>query len=361
MPNSLKRTLLFMVLVSPITYAQSENPWIEIGYQGADRNRVLWWSMARAGITEAQFNLGLAYSRGERGYRQNHKKAFHWLTRAAEQGYPPAENNLGVYHILGRGIPVDQSQAHFWFQRAFAHDSVSIGYMNLQRIRRLISGIDRWSPTSTHIPPAPARIRSTPEPDGAKQVNSIPRRPLPSVATTPMVTENKKRGGDVIVEKSATEKHSASRINIAEPMMMDTYELNPCTFVPEHFTLQLLGAHSRKNVVQYVRNGSWDRTIGYVSIQRESRDWFVVIFGDYADKVAAAQAKQQLMKKSKKLNSWVRSFSSLTPGHSCQSHLSTVDQSNFEQPITHTFRRRVVKTYDDKARLHAKTFPSGIL
>ena len=68
-----------------------------------------------------------------------------------------------------------------------------------------------------------------------------------------MVTENEKRGGEVIVEKSATGKHSASRINITDPMMKDTYELNPCAFVPEHFTLQLLGAHSRKNVVRYVR------------------------------------------------------------------------------------------------------------
>ena len=59
--------------------------------------------------------------------------------------------------------------------------------------------------------------------------------------------------------------------------MMDARELNPCSFVPEHFTLQLLGAHSRQNVVQYIRNGNWDQTIGYVSVQRESRDWFVVI------------------------------------------------------------------------------------
>lgn len=122
MPNSLKWTLLFIVLVSPITYAQSENPWVEIGYQGRDERPDLWASMARVGIVESQFNIGLAYSRGEHGYRQNHQKAFRWLTLAAEESLPPAENNLGVYHALGRGIPVDRSIARFWFKRAFKHD-----------------------------------------------------------------------------------------------------------------------------------------------------------------------------------------------------------------------------------------------
>jgi len=305
------------MLLGPNTYAQTENPWIEVGFQGDDRYRVLWNSMAKAGDIEAQFNLGLAYSRGERGYNQNHQKALHWLTVAAERNYPPAENNLGVYYALGRGVPVDISKAHFWFNRAFTHDPEGIGYANTERIQQHIAGVDRWSKPSPKIPPSTARFKPNLQSDKEKQVKPPPCPP-PRIAKTPTVSEKEKNKENLIVERKTKEKYPPAQTNTTDPTKLKSYELNPHTFVPEHFTLQLAGAHSRDKIVQYIQDGIWDQRVGYISTRRNSKDWFVVVYGDFADTATATRAKQQLMRQSKKSKIWIRSFASITPVQSRQ-------------------------------------------
>jgi TPR repeat protein len=42
----------------------------------------------------------------------------HWLSLAAEQGYAPAEYELGRTYLYGRGIPADYGKAIFWEEKA---------------------------------------------------------------------------------------------------------------------------------------------------------------------------------------------------------------------------------------------------
>ena len=49
----------------------------------------------------AQFCLGCMYKHG-RGVKPDFEKAIAWYTKAAEQGYAPAQNDLGVmYECIG--------------------------------------------------------------------------------------------------------------------------------------------------------------------------------------------------------------------------------------------------------------------
>jgi TPR repeat protein len=51
----------------------------------------------------AQFNLGRRYAVGE-GVVQDHAEAVKWYRKAAEQGYPAAQNDLGWMYQNGRGV-----------------------------------------------------------------------------------------------------------------------------------------------------------------------------------------------------------------------------------------------------------------
>jgi TPR repeat protein len=50
----------------------------------------------------------------------NYKIAAHWYRRAAEQGYPNAQNNLGVAFNDGRGVAQSYDEAVKWLRLAAA-------------------------------------------------------------------------------------------------------------------------------------------------------------------------------------------------------------------------------------------------
>jgi hypothetical protein len=57
------------------------------------------------------------YAHGQ-GLPQDYNEAVLWYRKAAERGYPVAQNNLGVLYANGQGVPQDYVQAHMWFSLA---------------------------------------------------------------------------------------------------------------------------------------------------------------------------------------------------------------------------------------------------
>jgi len=45
-------------------------------------------------------------------------QSIRWITRAANQGYVPAEYEMGRIYLYGRGIPIDYAQALLWERKA---------------------------------------------------------------------------------------------------------------------------------------------------------------------------------------------------------------------------------------------------
>ncbi len=107
--------------------------------QDADYQQTL--EKARLGDARAQFNLGLAYDRGE-GVAENAEKAVYWYRRAAEQGYANAQSNLGVYVNAGKGVTQDYKEAVRWFRKAAeqenAHAQFALGALYYAEERALL-------------------------------------------------------------------------------------------------------------------------------------------------------------------------------------------------------------------------------
>ena len=57
------------------------------------------------------------YNKG-RGVPQNYKEAIKWYRLAAEQGFAPAQYNLGAMYFEGLGVPQDHKEAEKWFRRS---------------------------------------------------------------------------------------------------------------------------------------------------------------------------------------------------------------------------------------------------
>ncbi len=72
---------------------------------------------AEASNPEAQTVLASCYELG-RNVKPSRAETIHWLKLAADQGYAPAEYELGRIYLYGRGIPADYQQALLWEKKA---------------------------------------------------------------------------------------------------------------------------------------------------------------------------------------------------------------------------------------------------
>ena len=82
---------------------------------------VNWYTLAaEQGHANAQFNVGYSYSHGY-GVAQDYKEAVRWYTLAAEQGVADAQHNLGIMYVKGEGVLQDNTMAHMWFNIASAN------------------------------------------------------------------------------------------------------------------------------------------------------------------------------------------------------------------------------------------------
>ena len=52
--------------------------------------------------------------------KQNFRQAVVWYRRSAQQGYSPAQANLGLMHMHGSGVPPNWNEAIEWFRTAAA-------------------------------------------------------------------------------------------------------------------------------------------------------------------------------------------------------------------------------------------------
>ena len=81
---------------------------------------VSWFGRAAVqGNPEAQYNLGASFDEGQ-GVQQDYAAAASWYRMAAEQGYASAQTNLGIKYAKGQGVPQDFAAAHMWFNLAAA-------------------------------------------------------------------------------------------------------------------------------------------------------------------------------------------------------------------------------------------------
>ena len=86
-------------------------------------------SQINAGDPSAQFVVGKIYDYGNGGVTQNQEVAVRWYRRAAEQGYPGAQFNMGNCCQLGEGVEQNKEEAVYWYRQAARQGDADSQYM----------------------------------------------------------------------------------------------------------------------------------------------------------------------------------------------------------------------------------------
>ncbi len=83
-----------------------------------NREGATWYrKAAEQGYAPAQTNLGLMYARG-RVFSKNDVESVNWYRKAADQGYAPAQRSLGWMYANGRGVTKNDEEAVQWYRKA---------------------------------------------------------------------------------------------------------------------------------------------------------------------------------------------------------------------------------------------------
>jgi TPR repeat protein len=72
---------------------------------------------------------------------QDYAEAARWYRKAADQGYPKAQYDLGTMYYSGLGVPQDRTEANRWFHKAATQN-------NKDARRALSVGLQTWGKLS---------------------------------------------------------------------------------------------------------------------------------------------------------------------------------------------------------------------
>jgi serine/threonine protein kinase len=107
-----------------MNHAKAQNKLGEIYVEGrkATRNaaEAFAWlqKAANQGLPVAQFNLGQLYDFGFDEFPENDVQAVNWYKKAAEQGHIDAQYFLGIMYANGQGVSKDEREAIHWYKEA---------------------------------------------------------------------------------------------------------------------------------------------------------------------------------------------------------------------------------------------------
>ncbi len=80
---------------------------------------------------------------------------------------------------------------------------------------------------------------------------------------------------------------------------------------PSNFTLQLFGTYQRDSIKQFIQQHRLAGKVAAFKSRRNGRDWYVLVYGSYPDRVRAKQAINRLPTSLSRAVPWVRSFASI--------------------------------------------------
>ena len=115
-----KITLLLMCVTVTWNSQAQENNDAETWYQQSlelfekkenSQGLELLTRAAENGNPKAQYDLGGLYQTGRRGVKSNVKKAIQWYKKASDQGYDNATYDLATIYFWGRGVAQDSKKA----------------------------------------------------------------------------------------------------------------------------------------------------------------------------------------------------------------------------------------------------------
>ena len=120
--QTLLLTLLLSTSLINTSYADIEDGYYASNHRNYQNTIKEWRSSADQGDSEAQYNLGWMYDKGD-GVLKDYKQAVKWYQKATDQGYADAQYNLGAMYIDGTGVLKDMTKAKYWIKKADEGDN----------------------------------------------------------------------------------------------------------------------------------------------------------------------------------------------------------------------------------------------
>ena len=125
----------------------------------------MWYRRAALqGDPEAQNNLGVLFATGQ-GVRRNDVEAIHWYRLAAGQDDPEATSNLASMYLQGRAVKRDLVQAFQLFRKAaergyaVAQNNLALMYANGQAVAKDYVWAYAWADVASARISASAHLR----------------------------------------------------------------------------------------------------------------------------------------------------------------------------------------------------------
>mgnify|MGYP006292616569 CR=1 FL=1 len=244
--------------------------------------------LARQGHAEAQFTLGVLYSRGT-GVEMDERRAADWFEEAANQGHGEAQFRLGQFYQQGWGVPDSPSRANHWFQRCAAQGNVHC---------RLVTG---------DVETTVGTVKA--EPVKLEPVKPDPVKPLEPTKLEPVNLEPVNLEPIKPLESAKVPISSVSPVPPLIPEWLDDRWLAEQD--PSHYTLQLMSSLKAEDARNYARQQGLTGTLAVVTTRRQGRGLYCLIYGSYPTATAARKARDELPPEVAKTGSWVRRFREL--------------------------------------------------
>lgn len=106
-----------------------------LGTECSKEEFVAWMGRAaEAGFPDAQNQLGGLYARGEY-VEQDYAAAAYWRTLAAEQGVVASQRSLAAQYISGDGVEQDDTAAAYWYLKAAEQGDAQAQYLLATKYR----------------------------------------------------------------------------------------------------------------------------------------------------------------------------------------------------------------------------------
>ena len=105
--------VILICLFSKISFADFDKGLKEYNNGNYESALNIWEPLAKEGVSNAQYNVGLMYHNGL-GTKQDFEQAFKWLLKSSEQGNLNSIRLISTMYALGNGIKKDFIKSYMW-------------------------------------------------------------------------------------------------------------------------------------------------------------------------------------------------------------------------------------------------------
>ena len=117
--TKMKRNYIFLAVVAVVLTVAAFTGCDEENAETLMQTAVKYFTpAAEQGDAEAQYRLADCYAKAK-GVERDYEKAFGWMKKAAEQGYPLAQMCIGFYYEAGIGVQEDPVEGEKWVNQSF--------------------------------------------------------------------------------------------------------------------------------------------------------------------------------------------------------------------------------------------------